>query len=320
MPDDILQLERKLNSTDDDNQRLEILLELLERHKESEYVDGWKCGNDALELAERFGDRAAIALAHEGIANCLWKLAEFAEALEHYEKALDNHLSQSDLHGAARCYCGMGIVTGSMDNYKSALEYFEDGLSAAKRAGRHELAATLVGNIGHVYFNFGNYPDAMRCFESSYQFYQESGNAHGAANMLGGMAGIHVYQGEQEKGLELVRRGIQLHKKAGNVRGIAVGMMNVGVALQKMGKLEQAKKELKAALNYSRSISLKSTEHDVLRILSEVCSELEEHEQANNYLELYLDAQREEKKLAVKRKDEQFRQRQMIRQMQERSA
>lgn len=317
MQDNTIQLERELANAKDDKERLSILLQLLNNVKESEYVDGWKYGSEALELAVELEDRIGVARSHEGLANCLWKLAEYDEAMEHFEKALDNFLSQGDLHGTARCYCGMGIVLGSLDNYRSALEYFDDGLSAAKRAGKHELAATIIGNIGHIYFNFGNYPDAMKCFENSYQFYQETGSASGAANMLGGMAGIHVYQGEHHKGLELVRRGLELHRQGGNVRGIAVAMMNIGISLQKMGKLEQSKKELKSALNYTRSINLKMTEHDVLKILIEVCSELEEHGQANKYLEQYLDLQQEEKKLGVQRKNEQFRQRQMIREMQE---
>lgn len=320
MPDNIMELEKELANASVAEHRLSILLQLLHSVKETEYVDGWKYGIEALELANKLRDRESIAQAHEGLANCLWKLAEYAEALERYEVALDNYLSQGDLHGAARCYCGMGIVLGTLENYRGALDHFDDGLSAAKRAGKHELAATLVGNIGHIYFNLGNYPDAMKCFQNSYEFCKESGSSSGAANMLGGMAGIHVYQGEHHKGLELVRRGLLLHKEDGNVRGVAVAMMNIGISLQKMGKLKQAKKELKSALNYARSIDLKMTEHSILKILSEVCSQLEEHNEANKYLELYLDAQHDEKKLAVQRKSEQFRQRQMIREMQDKSS
>jgi uncharacterized membrane protein YgaE (UPF0421/DUF939 family) len=73
-------------------------------------------------------------------------------------------------------------------------------------------------------------------------------------------------------------------------------------------------------LNYTRSISLKTTEHEILKVLSEVCNELKEHDQASKYLKQYLDVQQEEKKLAVQRKNEQFRQRQMIREMQEKSS
>ncbi|MCB9187075.1 MAG: tetratricopeptide repeat protein [Flavobacteriales bacterium] len=320
MSQKVIELENELGATSDKVERLAILLELLDHLTVSDYVEGWRYGHQALELAEQLGDRVSVAAAHEDLANCLWKLAEYSESIDHYENALDNFLSLGDLYGAARCYSGLGIVAGSLENYRASLEYFDDGLSAAKRAGKQELAATITGNIGHVYFKLGNYADAMSCFENSLEFYQHTRDFVGAGNMLGGMAGIHVYQGEHSKGLEIVRRALQLHKQANNVRGIAVSMMNIGIALQKMGKLEQSRKELKSALNYSRSISLKTTEHDILKNLSEVCSELEDHAEANKYLELYLEVQHEEKQLAVKRKNEQFRQRQQIREMQERSA
>lgn len=320
MPGRIIELEKKLAVAKDKPEQLSTLLQLLDLLAQSDYVEGWRYGHQALELAGQLGDRMSLSAAHEDLANCLWKLAEYSDSMDHYEKALDYYLSLGDLYGAARCYSGLGIVAGTMENFKASLEYFDDGLSAAKRDGKEELAATITGNIGHVYFNLGNYGDAMNCFQSSLEFYQHQNDLVGAANMLGGMAGIHVYQGEHSKGLEFVRRSLQLHKQAKNVRGVAVSLLNIGIALQKMGRLAQAKKELKSALNYSRSINLKTTEHDILKNLSDVCSQMEEHDLASQYLELYLEAQREDKKLAVKRKNEQFRQRQQIREMQERSA
>ena len=317
MPGKIIELERQLSSATKSDERLRLMLELVEELEWSDYVDGWNYASQALELATALGDRSAIATSHEGIANCLWKLAEYPEALDNYELALDNFLSQGDLYGVARCYCGLGIINGSMENYASALECFDDGLSAARRSGKQALAATITGNIGHVYFNMGNYTDAMQCFENGLNFYRRDNDSHGAANMLSGMAGIHVYQGEHAKGLELVRRARELHKKAKRGRGVAVCMMNIGIALQKMGKLEQAYKELKSALNYARSIKLKSTEHDVLKNLSQVCSELDRKDEAHQYLELYLHGEREQKQLAVKSKNEQFRKRQLIREIQQ---
>lgn len=315
MQQDVLELERRLNILSDPKERLSVLLLLVDENVINDYVEGWKYSTEAVELAEQVGDRTTLAKAHDALANYLWKLGEYTEALDHFEIAIDNFLGLGDLHAVARCYCGMGIIYGVLQEYRTALEYFEEGLSAARRVGKDQLAATLTGNIGHVYFKFGRYNDAINCFQHSLDYYKEVDNPHGSANMISGMAGIYVYQGEYAKGLELVRRSLELHRKAKHPRGIAVTMMNVGIALQKMGKLEEAKKELKSALNYARSINFKPTEHDALKALSEVCLELGQEEESAKYLNLYMEGEKEEKTLAVKRKTEQFRKRQEIKEL-----
>ncbi len=316
MNKNIEELERSLKDASTDTERLEALLGLLLAHKDDDFVEGWKFGTEAVELANLLNDRNALASAHEGLANVLWKLAEYSQSVAHFEQALDKYLGLGDLYAVARCYCGMGIISGALQEYRTALDYFEDGLSASKRADRHHLAATITGNIGHVYFNLGRYKDAMDCFQHGLDFYQETKEGQGEANMLGGMAGVYVYQGEYDKGMELVRRSLEIHKTANHRRGIAVAMMNIGSTFHRMGKFDKAKTELKSALNYASSINLKMIEYEILKSLSEVCSDLGDEQQASEYLRLYMDGQKEDKALSVKRKNEQFKQRQMIREIQ----
>jgi len=298
------------------SKKLTAMLEALTVHKEKNFVEGWKVGIDALDLATEIDSRSGMAQAHEGLANVLWKLAEYSQSIEHFELALDKFLGMGDLYGVARCYCGMGIISATLEEYRTALEYFEDGLSASRRSAKHQFAATITGNIGHVYFNLGRYGEAMKCFAHGLEFYDELEQPHNSGNMLGGMAGVHVYLGEYDKGLELAEKALNLHKKAGQTRGIAVSMMNIGIALQRKGKLELAKTEFKSALNYAQSINLKMNEYEVLKNLSSVCSDLGEEEESVKYLKLYMDGQKEENKLSVKRKNEHFKQRQIIRKMQ----
>jgi tetratricopeptide (TPR) repeat protein len=313
MTENLRELELRLEQSGTDAERLTALLELGDILVNTDFVEGWKLSSEAIDLATKLKDRQALAHAHEINGNSLWKLAEFTAAMENLEIALDKYLGLGDLFGVSRCYCGLGVIVGSMEHYTTALDYFEEGLSAARRADRPQMAATITGNIGHVYFQIGRYKEAMECFQHGLEFYKGVSNHHGSGNMLSGMAGIKVYLGEYDEGIELTRRALALHKKAKHQRGIGVTMMNLGIALHKKGKLETAKTELKSALNYARSIDLKMTEHDILKNLSELCSDMGHEDEANEYLRAYIDSQKEEKKQSVARKAEQFRQRQSIR-------
>ncbi len=314
MKKDILELEQEAAKATDKRIRLELLLELLSHHVNDDFVEGWRFGQDALGLATELDDRWSIAFANEGIAGCLWKLAEYSDAMEHYESALDGYLGLGNLYRVAKCYCGIGIIQGINEDYANALENFEEGLSACNRSGKMQLAASITGNIGHVYLKMGRYDDAQSCYEYGLNYNKKEGSLEGAGDMLMGMAGICVYTGEMVKGLELSRRALETYKRAKQDRGIAVGLMNIGEALYRMGKLQEAKTQLKSALNFSKSINLKMTEADVLRKLSEVCSDLDQTEESAEYLDRYMAMEQEEKREALRNRTSQFQRFQKARQ------
>lgn len=300
-----IELEKQLKLASSDKEKLDLLIALASHHKDDDFIDGWRYGQEALELASSLRAKESECRAHEVIAGCLWKLADYSKAMEHYETALDGFLGLADYYRMSKCYCGIGIIHGINENHQKAIENFDEGLACAKKANKAEMAATITGNIGHIYFKMGRYDDAMGCYEYSLNHHKNDGSEEGVANMLSGMAGIHVFKGEYDKGLELERRAVEICRAADYQRGIAVGFMNIGEALRRMNKLEDAKDSLKKALNYSRSINLTMLEADVLKKLSEVCGELGEDEEASTYLKRYIATEQEEKKEALKRRTEQ---------------
>ena len=231
---------------------------------------------------------------------------------------MEIYTSLNDLHGVAKCYCGMGIICGSMEEYQAALEYFSNGLENSKAAKRLELSATLTGNIGHVYFNFGQYQKAMDFFHEALSFYDKLNLERGAANMYGGIAGVHVYLGEFQLGLEMVQKAHDLHKKLGDDHGTAVSLMNLGIAQHKMGNLGEAETSLHKALDFCRSISLKSLEQQVIERLILLYQDLSNANQIQVYKDLFAEGMREEKRKSVIRKNEELKQRAKLQAMKKR--
>ena len=303
------QLVKQLDKSSSKQERLKVLLDLVTIYKEQDYLQGWKTANEAVSLAKALDDEPSLANAYQSLATCAWKLADYTMGLEHFVDALEVYSRIGDKYGVAKCYCGMGIINGSLEEYKTALEYFEIALENSLAAKRFELSATLKGNIGHVYFNFGQYQKALGFFKEALAQSEESGYNGVAANMLAGIAGVHVYLGDYAKGLKMVRRAYELHKKVNRDHGTAVSIMNIGITLHKMGKLEEAEYELRKALEFSRSINLKTIEQQVISELVSLYTDLDNQEQAQIFMELHQEVMREEKKLSVQRKNEQLKQR-----------
>ncbi|MBL4587526.1 MAG: tetratricopeptide repeat protein [Flavobacteriales bacterium] len=309
MKEELGQLELALKQDQQPAERLNTLLQILEAVDGMDLPRSEMLANKAIGLATQLNAPASLAKAHGHAAAALWKLAEYAQSMEHYDKALDKYLALGDMHGVAKCYIGKGIICGSLDEYRTSLEYFEHGLVASKKAARPLLSATIVGNIGNVYFQIGRYKDALDCFERGLEFYNEKEHPDEVAHMLGGMAGVYVYQGDLNKGLEYVKRTLSLHRKGVRPHGEAVALLNLGMTLRKMGRKEKAKLQLLEALAFTRSSKLKSVEFDIHQNLSQVYTELGRADESSKHLNLYLEMEKEEKQAALKRKTEQDRQR-----------
>jgi len=311
-PEQLQHIEQQLAAVTDPQLRLQHMLQLLTFYDDNDFVKCWVMADEANELAQLTNDRYAIAKSNEHAASALWKLAEHTKSIHRYEMALDNYLSIGHLHGAARCYCGIGIVCGSLEDYRMALDYFEEGLSAARRAGKDELAATIIGNIGHVYFKFGHYREAMDCFQRAFEFQEGNENYHAMANMLGGQAGVHVYRAEYERGLDLIEKAIKFNRQVKHLRGEAVLLMNRGITLQKMGRHKAARTQLHEALDFCKGIKLHTVEYEVYKNLHHLYQAMGQEAEAEECLKKYMEGQKEEKREAVKRRTEQFRQRQLL--------
>ena len=290
-----------------DSEKLQLLVELVELMKDQNFTKACEYAHEAIELAEKLCDTKANAKAREGLANSLWKLSEYEESILQFQTALDLKLGLSDYYGVAQCYCGMGVISGILEQYDKALDYFERALSSAQVAKRFQLSAVITGNIGSVYFNLSRFEDSMQCFQHSHDYFVEIGYIRGIADMLDGMAGIYVHRGQYGEGIEILRKSLALRQQENYKRGIACSMLNIGIANKQAGKPKQAKFEFETALSYSRSINLKIYDQELLQQLMDVCLELGETESFRKYLQDYERAQYEERKQKGKERNIMFK-------------
>ncbi|MGB0916535.1 MAG: tetratricopeptide repeat protein [Flavobacteriales bacterium] len=303
------QLEQTLEKLESKSERLKVMLDLVMLYGNDNFLEGCKLANEAIAIAQDLKDDENLAKAYEGFAACAWKLAEYTLSLEYYANGLEIFAKTGDKFGIARCYCGMGIICGSTEQYQTALDYFEAGLENAQADNQVEFSATILGNIGHVYFNFGQYQKAREFFEKALAHYQELNVIEGAANMLGGIAGVHVYMGEYFLGLEMVRKALKLNKQVKSKHGVVISLMNIGITLGKMGRLQEAEASLLEGLEFCKSINLKSNEQPLVAELIKLYGLMGNQEQQQFYNNLYEEGRREEETASVKRKNEQLKQR-----------
>ena len=77
MKQNVVELERQLKQATSEKEKLDALLALAAHNSEEDFIEGWRFGQEALELSKIMLNPAAEARAHEAIAGCLWKLSDY---------------------------------------------------------------------------------------------------------------------------------------------------------------------------------------------------------------------------------------------------
>ena len=294
------ELVERLKESKEPEDRLKVLLDLSERYQDENPNKAWEYSIMAYEMAEATTDKRFLAQASELIAKSLWRLSEYSDGIIRFQESLDHYLAISDFYGVARCYCGMGIISGEIEEYDVSLEYFELGLNAAKRAGKEVLSATLSGNIGHTLLQLGEQDKAIQQFEFALNYFEEVNDLQGVANMFGGIAGVKVSLGEYETALSMLSNAHTICLKLNNMRGVANTLLNMGIVLQKMGHHDYAQHKLQQALKHATAVNLKTLQQQIITNLIEVCNKLGETSLADEYFQLYEQYAFEERKQKAK--------------------
>lgn len=309
------ELEHKVSYLDSGEERIKALLELSSLVSDTDFLRSWILANQAIQEAEQFGLKSMWAMANVKAGNALWKLADYPQALEHYQEALTIYETLEDYVGLSNTYCGIGIVHGELEERETAKEYFEKGIEAAKKAGRENFAATLMSNIGFLHLGLYEYDEALECFLSALEIQEQNNDEWNKANALGGIAGAYVYLRKYNQGLEYLEKNLQLHQKLNNQRGIALSLMNYGETHYQLGNHGGAVQYCMRALEVAEKTNLHSTKFKIHQIISKAYTAMGDEEAAYKHAKLYAEAEKEAKLIEIQRKMEKYKQLKEIKDM-----
>lgn len=287
---------------------LDVLFELIAKLRNMRIPEAWTFAREAMHIAQQLNMKHLEADASLALADCSWKMAQYALAIGYYERALNHYLSASDHVGIAKCYNGMGIVAAESGELERALECFEHAIRHIKSVPASKLAAAITGNIGHTYFKLKRMEDSLCCFENALDKHTSLGDHEGIANMLSGIAGIQVERGEYEEALDLLGRVKQLHSTERSNRGMAVAMMNTGITLLRMGRANTAKQELMQARELMVSIRFTTYEPEILLQLMHASLDCGDDAEFDKYMYLYEEYRHEDIIQQARERHDQFRQ------------
>jgi tetratricopeptide (TPR) repeat protein len=237
----------------------DIAIRQLKRLRGTSITDGSEKYQNALESAYRsFGHDPQVALEYGGYKLLQNQVPEAMKICEDLLKQDPNNVRAMNL--SARCHCKIG-------NLDKGLEILE---------AANELSPQNVGrlvNMGELYFTKGVMGKAKRMFSEALNVDAKDPDA------LKGLAGVYIEENQTSQALDILMEGISEEETAGYFNNIGVSKVkagdfksaiqlyetaiqglksnllksvvfyNIGLALKKEGKFEDAKRAFQESLN-----------------------------------------------------------------------
>lgn len=218
----------QLPKMNEDTNKVKLLNDLSETYSYIDNNEGIKVGEESLALAQKLNWQNGIAAATNSIGACHEAKSDFAEALEHYLKALRMFEALGDKHGIAKSLGNVGIIYDYQLDYPKALEYYFRVLKMREELGDKSGLAGFLGNIAVVYKNQGNYSKALEYSLKAVEIYKELGNTYGIAINLNNIGVVYDIQSDYSKALEYYFEELKLLEELADKDAIGVTFSNIG--------------------------------------------------------------------------------------------
>jgi tetratricopeptide (TPR) repeat protein len=168
--------------------------------------------NEALQGAQRIGQKKEIAGVLRDFISYYWILCDYHEALKYAEQCLSLMRETNNPNGQAACLNYMGIFYGSLADYSKSLEYYQSAMELYKKTGAEISVAICLGNIGGSYVDIGDEQNALPLLEQSIRILEKSPYPKAVASYLGTLGEAYRRLGKTGEALKQYDRALQILK------------------------------------------------------------------------------------------------------------
>lgn len=154
---------------------------------------------------------SAENLKQEGMR--LFNLGANDEALEHFERALDQCIQSGDTLQAAEIQNNIGVVHRTEGRLAEAEAALVAAKQAFSEAGDKDREAQTVGNLAPLYIKQGKHEEAMEAYREASRLFGEVNDHDRRGEILMALGLLQFDTGQRQEGLMNYESGIMLIKK-----------------------------------------------------------------------------------------------------------
>ena len=187
------------------------------------------------------------------MAYCKSQVGEVAQALKHYQQALNLCPSEDKQEQASISHC-LGILKANRGEIEEAIALYQQSLALKEQIGDVQDKAATLHNLGHLKANKGEIEEAIALYEKSFAINEQIGNVQGKAATLHCLGGLKANKGEIEEAIALFQQSLAIEEQIGDVQGKAMTLWWLGGMAEQQGDYNKALDYLQPALEILQRI------------------------------------------------------------------
>ncbi len=172
--------------------------------------------------------KQGIASCSEKIGICYYRLDNYSEAIEWFQKALDLQREIGDLESVASTLNNIGLNYKMRGNYDKAIDYYEQTIRIDEELGKGSEIAKTLNNIGMVYRIWGKYDLAIEYFERALSLRNNLNDRAGVSKSLNNMGLVYTEWKKYDQAILNFRESLKIEESLNNESEAAIRLNNLG--------------------------------------------------------------------------------------------
>ena len=170
----------------------------------------------------------------------------------------------------------MGSAHFQARQFENAVSAYEDAAALAEKLGDLGSLATARLNLGQALAGLGRVAEGEAHLQAAIEAHLESGNRYGQAAALTASASVAFHQNSYAEALTRQAAALEIWQELHDAHFEAIAVVNVGHALERLGRLDEAARMLERGVELNRSLGNSLVEASAWECLGEVRAGLQD--------------------------------------------
>lgn len=238
----------------------------------------------ALEEDRKTGIIENIATRYSNLGLAYKKLGTYDRAAEYYKRAMTLDLERRDTQNIAKSYNNLGSIYDSWGKYDTAIFYNDQSLKLKELLKDSAGMAITLNNIGVMYKSWDKYNSAIEYFEEALKIDRSLGKVQEIPKRLNNLGLTYNLQKQYNKALGIFKEALDMASEQNNQELIASIYSNMGSVYLNLQQTNEAIRYQELALNIYEGIGSQANVATVLASLADIYTQQRIYNRAMDYL------------------------------------
>jgi tetratricopeptide (TPR) repeat protein len=239
----------------------------------------WGYYNEQLEIYKRLSNHEDIppnlyVLALVGLGNVYGRLANYSEAIDYPQKALERSREIGNYQGEATALSNLGIGYVRLNQWENAIVCFQESLEVAQNAELIPEQARALGNLGNFYGSRRKFRRGIDYLEQCLVLARQMQDRVLEMQALGNLGNAYGYLKTYAKASECFEQYLTTSCELGNRSGEAIALNCLGELYRRIKQYDRAIYHLEQSLSLARETKESASEGVALGNLGSVYGQM----------------------------------------------